>query len=99
MDRFSKETKKPYGRVIVDLRPGILEKDRFQTDNDYPETPISMVTQVERVNQYGEGSGVLEMNVENLKRVLPFESGLQLDMSSSDYVLVPKSTYQQKMNK
>jgi len=56
-----------------------------------------MVTQVERVNQHGEGRGVLEMNVENLKRVLPFESGLQLDMNSSDYVLVRKSTYLQKM--
>ena len=97
MDRFNKETKKPYGRMIVDLRPGILEKDRFLTDNDCPETPVTMVTQVERVNQHGEGSGVLEMNVENLKRILPFESGLQLDMNSSDYVLVPKSTYLKKM--
>ena len=97
MDRFKKETKKPYGRMIFDLRPGILEKDRFLTDNDCPETPVTMVTQVERVNQHGEGSGVLEMNVENLKRILPFESGLQLDMNSSDYVLVPKSTYLQKM--
>ena len=46
MDRFNKETKKPYGRMIIDLRPGILEKYRFLTDNDRPETPITMVTQV-----------------------------------------------------
>ena len=83
--------------MIVDLRPGILEKDRFLTDNVCPETPITIVTQVEKINQHGEGSGVLEINVENLKRVLPFESGLQLDMNSSEYVLVPKSTYLKKM--
>merc|ERR1712035_110494 len=79
MDRFRKETAKPYGRMIVDLRPGIAEKDRFLTDNDCPETP--MVKQ--DVNQHGEGRGILQMDVVNLKRILPHESGSQLDMSSS----------------
>ena len=38
-----------------------------------------------------------EMNVDNLKRILPFESGSQLDTSSQKYMLVPESIYQQKM--
>ena len=42
-----------------------------------------MVKQDERVNQHGEGRGILEMDVVNLKRILPHESGSQLDMSSS----------------
>ena len=37
------------------------------------------------------------MNVDNLKRILPFESGSQLDTSSQKYMLVPESLYQQKM--
>ena len=35
------------------------------------------------------------MNVENVKQILPFESASQLDMSSSEYILAPKSSYQQ----
>ena len=95
MDRFKKETAKPYGRMIVDLRPGIAEKDRFLTDNDCPQIPMSK--QDERVKQHGEGRGILEMDVVNLKRALPHESGSQLDMNSSEYILAPKSVYQQKM--
>ena len=37
------------------------------------------------------------MNVDNLKRILPFDSGSQLDTSSQKYMLVPESLYQQKM--
>ena len=37
------------------------------------------------------------MNVDNLKRILSFESGSQLDTSSQKYMLVPESLYQQKM--
>ena len=74
MDRFKKETSKPCGRMILDLRPGVSEKDRFLTDYDCPQTPINLSKQVESVKQYGEGRGILEMNVENLKRMLPFES-------------------------
>ena len=74
MDRFKKETSKPYGRMILDLRPGVSEEHRFLTDYDCPQTPINLSKQVESVKQYGEGRGILEMNVENLKRMLPFES-------------------------
>ena len=95
MDRFRKETSKPYGRMILDLRPGVSEKDRFLTDYDCPQTPITLSKQVGNVKQHGEGRGILEMNVENLKQILPFESASQLDMNSSEYILVPKSSYQQ----
>ena len=37
------------------------------------------------------------MNVDHLKRILPFESGSQLDTSGQKYMLVPESIYQQKM--
>ena len=35
------------------------------------------------------------MNVEDLKRILPLESSSQLVSNSQDYILIPKSTYQQ----
>ena len=41
MDRFRKETSKPYGRMILDLRPGVPEKDRLFTDYDFLQTPIT----------------------------------------------------------
>ena len=56
-----------------------------------------MSKQDEGVKQHGEGRGILEMDVVNLKRALPHESGSQLDMNSSEYILAPKSVYQQKM--
>ena len=34
MEKFKKATSKPYGKLILDLRPNILEKDRFVT-GDY----------------------------------------------------------------
>ena len=37
------------------------------------------------------------MNVDNLKRILPFESGSRWDLSSQKYMLIPDSIYQQKM--
>ena len=49
------------------------------------------------VIQHGEGQGILEMNDDNLKRIVPFGSGSQLDTSSPKYMLVPESLYQQKM--
>ena len=45
---------------------------------------------------HGEGRGILEMNVDNIKRIPP-ESGSQLDTSSQKYMLVPESIYKQKM--
>ena len=93
--RFKKETRKPYGRMIIDLRPGVADKDRVLTDNDCPQVPV--MKQDKSVIQHGEGQGILEMNVDNLKRILPFESGSQLDTSSQKYMLVPESLYQQKM--
>ena len=35
MDKFKKATSKPYGKLILDLRPNILEKDRFITGDDH----------------------------------------------------------------
>ena len=37
LKKFNKATSKPYGKLILDLRPNILEKDRFiigDDDND-----------------------------------------------------------------
>ena len=34
MEKFKKATSKPYGKLILDLRPNILEKDRFVTGDD-----------------------------------------------------------------
>ena len=34
MERFKKETNKPYGKLILDLRPNVLEKDRFLSDDN-----------------------------------------------------------------
>ena len=34
MKKFKKATSKPYGKLILDLRPNILEKDRFITGGD-----------------------------------------------------------------
>ena len=42
MDRFKKEPSKPYSRMILDLRPGVSEKDRSLTDYDCPQTPINL---------------------------------------------------------
>ena len=81
--------------MIIDLRPGVVDKQRILTDVDCPEVPV--VNQDKSVIQHGEGQGILEMNVDNLKRILPFESGSQLDTSSQKYMLVPESLYQQKM--
>ena len=100
LEKFRKETDKPYGKLILDLRPNVPEKDRILKDDDCPQTPLVKqwnLKQDERVNQHGEGRGILEMDVVNLKRVLPHESGSQLDMSSSEYILAPKSIYQQKV--
>ena len=58
---------------------------------------MTVMEQDKSVIQHGEGQGILEMNVDNLKSILPFESGSQLDTSSQKYMLVPESLYQQKM--
>ena len=42
MVRFKKETSKPYGRIIIDLRPGVVDKDRFLTEDDCPQVPMSV---------------------------------------------------------
>ena len=34
LKKFNKATSKPYGKLILDLRPNILEKDRFITGDD-----------------------------------------------------------------
>ena len=34
MKVFKKETDKPYGKLIIDLRPNVLEKDRFLKERD-----------------------------------------------------------------
>ena len=34
MEKFKKGTSKPYGKLILDLRPNIMEKDRFITGDD-----------------------------------------------------------------
>ena len=34
LERVKKATSKPYGKLILDLRPNILEKDRFVTGDD-----------------------------------------------------------------
>ena len=38
--RFKKETCKPYGRMIIDLRPGVADKDSVLTDNDCLQVPV-----------------------------------------------------------
>ena len=95
--RFKKETRKHYGRMIIDLRPGVADKDRVQTDDDFPQVPMTMMEQDKIVIQHGEVRGILDMNVDNLKSILPFESGSQLDTNSQKYMLVPESLNQQKM--
>ena len=34
MDKFKKATSKPYGKLILDLRPNVLEKDRFLNEEN-----------------------------------------------------------------
>ena len=48
--RFKKETRKPYGRMIIDLRPGVADKDRVLTDDDCPKVPMAVMEQDKRVN-------------------------------------------------
>ena len=38
--RFKKETRKPYGRMIIDLRPGVADKDRVLKDDDCQLVPV-----------------------------------------------------------
>ena len=45
MVRFEKETSKLYGRMIIDLQPGVAEKDRFLTEDDCPKVPMTVVEQ------------------------------------------------------
>ncbi|MCP4459771.1 MAG: hypothetical protein GY816_17370 [Cytophagales bacterium] len=92
LEKFRKETDKPYGKLILDLRPNVSEKDRILKDDDCPKTPITLTKQVEGVIQHGEGQGILEMNVEDLKRILPLESSSQLVSNSPVYILILKST-------
>ena len=33
MEKFKKATSRPYGKLILDLRPNVLEKDRFLNDD------------------------------------------------------------------
>ena len=95
--QFKKKTCKPYGRMIIDLRPGVAERDRILTDDNCPLVPMTVMKQDKSVIQHVEGRGILEINVDNPKCILPFESGSQLDTSSHRYMLVPESIYQQKM--
>ena len=50
LERFRKETDKPYGKLILDLRPNVPEKDRILKDDNCPKTPIIPTKQAERVN-------------------------------------------------
>ena len=34
LKNFNKATSKPYGKLILDLRPNIVEKDQFITGDD-----------------------------------------------------------------
>ncbi len=95
LGKFRKETDKPYGKLIFDLHPNVSEKDRILKDDDCPQTSITLTKQVESVIQHGEGRGILEINVEDLKCIIPLKSSSQLVSSSQEYTLIPKSTYQQ----
>ena len=35
IEKFKKATSKSYGKLLLDLRPNILEKDQFVTEDDY----------------------------------------------------------------
>ena len=63
LEKFRKETDKPYGKLILDLRPNVSEKDHILKDDDCPQTPITLTKQVKCVIQHGKGRGILEMNV------------------------------------
>ena len=54
MARFKKETRKPYGRMIIDLRPGVADKDRVLTDGDCPQVPMTVIGQDKSVIQHGK---------------------------------------------
>ena len=60
LEKFRKETDKSKlikkskmliknGKLILDLRPNVPEKDRILKDDDCPQTPITLTKQVERV--------------------------------------------------
>ena len=40
MENFKKATSKPYGKLILDLRPDSLEKDQFVTGDDDDEKKV-----------------------------------------------------------
>ena len=83
--------------MIIDIRPGVADKDRVLTDDDFPQVPMTVIEQDKSVIQHGEGRGILEMSVDNLKIILRFDSGSQLYTSGQRYMLVPESLYQEKM--
>ena len=37
MERFNRATNKPYGKLIIDLRPNVLEENRFLGDENNKE--------------------------------------------------------------
>ena len=53
--RFKKETRKAYGRMIIDLQSGIVDKDRVLTDGECPQVQMTVMEQGKSVIQHGEG--------------------------------------------
>ena len=69
--RFKKKTRKPYGRRMIDLRPGVADKDRVQTDDDCPQVHMTVMTRpFDFLLQvmHGNFAIILDENVSNRKR-------------------------------
>ena len=54
---------------------------------------MTVAEQDKIVIKHGEWGGILEIDVNNLERILQFESGLHLYTSSQKHMLVPESIH------